>query len=67
MTCTTRQGEYYVFIDGRKATVTLDLTSNREPCGYQNNVDARRDSGMRRKRRKKRGRTSERLEEKGDC
>lgn len=43
MTCTTRQEEYYVFIDSRKATVTLGWTSNREPCGYQNNVDARRD------------------------
>lgn len=45
MTCTTRQEEYYVFIDGRKATVTLGWTSDREPCGYQNNVDARRDFG----------------------
>lgn len=47
MTCTTRQEEYYVFMDGRKATVTLGWTLNREPCGYQNNVDARRDFGMR--------------------
>jgi hypothetical protein len=53
MTCTTRQEEYYVFIDGRKATVTLGWTSNREPCGYQNNVDARGEFGMGRKRRKK--------------
>jgi hypothetical protein len=34
-TCTTRQEEYYGFIDGGKATVTLGWTSNREPCGYQ--------------------------------